>query len=94
MTKSKNIPYVIWMFYGILLYEIAGLVSLFFSWSNYLCMLGVIITVVAFIRSPKAPIPASTKISVVLLYIIILFMELTARIELATSALPRPHSTN
>lgn len=76
MTKFKKIPYVIWMIYGILLYEIAGLVSLFFSWSNYLCMLGVIITIVAFIRSPKAPIPVSTKISVVLLYSIIVFMVL------------------
>lgn len=74
MTDFKKVPYVIWMFYGILLYEIAGLASLFFTWSNYLCMLGVIITIIAFIRAPKIQIPAASKLSITLLYATIVFM--------------------
>ncbi|MCF2634087.1 hypothetical protein [Prevotellamassilia timonensis] len=74
MANIKNAPHVVWMFYGILLYEIAGLGSLFFSWSNYLCMLGVIITIIAFTRAPKLPIPVAAKVSVTLLYATIVFM--------------------
>lgn len=74
MGRLSQIPHIIWMFYGIMLYEIAGLMSLFFGWSNYICMFGVIITIIAFFRAPKAPLPSSAKISISLLYIVLFFM--------------------
>lgn len=74
MSNLNKIPHVIWMFYGILLYEIAGLMSLFFGWSNYLCMLGVIVALVAYFNAPKVSLPASAKTSLTLLYITLIFM--------------------
>lgn len=76
MNKVGQIPHIIWMFYSILLYEIAGLFSLFFGWANYLCMFGVIISIISFYRAPKSSLPVSTKISVLILYVTLVFMIL------------------
>lgn len=80
MAKLHNIPNIIWMFYGILLYEIAGLMSLFFAWSNYLCMLGVIVSLLAFFKAPKVSLPASARTSLTFLYLTITFMALRGSI--------------
>lgn len=80
MIKNKNIPHIIWMFYGILMYEIAGLVSLFYDWSNYLCMLGVLVTLIAFFQAPKRSLPKSSRTSILFLYIVIFFMALRGSI--------------
>lgn len=80
MIKNKNIPHIIWMFYGILLYEIAGLMSLFFDWSNFLCMMGVLVTLIAFFQAPKRSLPKSSRTSILFLYIVIFFMALRGSI--------------
>lgn len=80
MSNKGHIPYIVQMFYGVFLYEVAGLISLFFEWSNYLCMLGVIITIIAYIRAPKKELPHSANTSITLLYVVLFFMILRGSI--------------
>lgn len=72
----RRIPPIIWMFIGVLLFELSSILSMSFSAANYLKMLGVCITIFAFFRAPKRPVPSAIKHASIVMVVIILLMVL------------------
>ena len=70
----RRIPPIIWMFIGVLLFELSSILSMSFSAANYLKMLGVCITIFAFFRAPKRPVPSAIKHASIVMVVIILLM--------------------
>lgn len=70
----RRIPPIIWMFIGVLFFEFSSILSISFSAANYIKMLGVIITIIAFFRAPKRPVPSAIKHASIVMVVIILLM--------------------
>ena len=70
----RRIPPIIWMFIGVLLFELSSILSMSFSAANYLKMLGVCITIFAFFRAPKRPVPSAIKHASIVMVVTILLM--------------------
>lgn len=70
----RRIPPIIWMFIGVLLFELSSILSMSFSAANYIKMLGVSITIFAFFRAPKRPVPSAIKHASIVMVVIILLM--------------------
>lgn len=70
----RRIPPIIWMFIGVLLFEFSGILSISFSAANYIKMLGVGITIIAFFRAPKRPVPGAIKQASIIMVVILFLM--------------------
>lgn len=80
MSNTNRIPPIVWMFIGIFIFEIARLFSIKYDWSNYICMIGVLIFIFSYMVAPKENSPSSMRTLITLLYATIIFMMLRGSI--------------
>lgn len=80
MNIKNRIPPIINIFYGAIIFETASLLSLFFSWSNFMSMVGSLTIITVFIFAPKTKVPHRIRGILYCLFLVIIFMVLRGSI--------------